>query len=148
MCRAARAKKTKHCTCIQQPFDRELMCLTACVVALPGFCRITIPAAQLASMSNGAYFVRADITNYLGGTAHAVWTFTKAASGTAPVIVPLATGTVTYKVAEGVRVGVQLVAASVCSGKQVRSRIVSGMSVRSRHLPQYSTSWGRGQQCA
>jgi hypothetical protein len=84
------------------------------------FCRITIPAAQLASTANGAYFVRAEITNYLGATAAAVWTFTKAASGTAPVIVPLATGTVTYKVAEGVRVGVQLVAASVCSGKQVR----------------------------
>jgi hypothetical protein len=71
-------------------------------------------------MSNGDYFVRAETTNYLGASAAAVWTFTKAASGTAPVIVPLATGTVSYKVAEGVRVGVQLVAASVCSGKQVR----------------------------
>jgi hypothetical protein len=82
--------------------------------------RITIPASQLASMANTDYFVQATVTNYLGATASAVWAFTKAAAGTAPVIVPLATGTVNYKVAEGVRVGVQLVAASVCSGKQVR----------------------------
>lgn len=83
-----------------------------------------MPATQLASMSNGNYFVQATITNYLGATASGVWAFTKAAAGTAPVIVPLASGTVDYKVAEGVRVGVQLVAASVCSGKQVRHHLV------------------------
>ncbi|KAF6251912.1 hypothetical protein COO60DRAFT_1674268 [Scenedesmus sp. NREL 46B-D3] len=84
-----------------------------------GAYRITIPAAQLASMSNGKYFVKATVTNYLGATESSMWTFTKAAAGTAPVIVPLATGAVGYRVAQGVRVGVQLVAASVCSGKQV-----------------------------
>lgn len=73
-------------------------------------------------MANGEYFVKAVVTNYLGATTYHVLAFTKAASGTAPVIVPLATGSINYKVAEGVRVGVQLVAASVCSGKQVRQK--------------------------
>jgi hypothetical protein len=84
-------------------------------------------------MANGEFTVRATVTNYLGTTADGTWTFTKAAAGTAPVIVPLTTGVVAYKVAEGVRVGVQLVAASVCSGKQVRqtARYTLFMSAKS-----------------
>lgn len=70
-------------------------------------------------MQGTSYTIRVTVTSLLGISNTADWTFSRKSSGSTPVITFLSGSEVPFKIAEGVKVAVQLVADSVCSGKQV-----------------------------
>lgn len=71
-------------------------------------------------MAAGDYALKVTVTNFLGVSDSASFTFTKAAAGDeVPVISIIGDSQQNFKVAEGIKVETQLMASSVCPGKKV-----------------------------
>ncbi|KAF8061401.1 hypothetical protein HT031_004492 [Scenedesmus sp. PABB004] len=88
-----------------------------------GALRVILPGSALAELKGSSFTLSVTVTSALGATATATHTFTKRASGAAPVVTSVsASPTIYFRKAEGVKVPVQLAAASVCAGSSVEYR--------------------------
>jgi hypothetical protein len=84
-----------------------------------GSTTLVIPGNRIAQISSGTHTIILKATNYLNVTEQAAVTFTKRASGATPVVSVLGGPTQTFRIAQGVAISSQLVAASVCASKTV-----------------------------
>ena len=129
---------TNHCNTCNSTLIAE--CLGAMLgtywnAALLSPHRLVIPGSSLLQLSGSSYTVTVTLTTFLNATASASWTWDMQASGAAPVIVPLVNidedggRVVPFRAADGVKVPLQLMAASVCAGSQVRACSAAVLSV-------------------
>lgn len=81
--------------------------------------RLTIPGALLGQIKGGSYTIRLTATNYLGVSGFQDVTFTKVASGFAPVVSVLGGPAQSFQIAKGVSISSALLATSVCPGSVV-----------------------------
>jgi hypothetical protein len=82
--------------------------------------QLVIPGASIAQISSGVHTIKLVATNYLDVSGEDTVTFTKQQSGATPVVSVLGGSTQKFKVAKGISITSQLVAASVCSSQMVR----------------------------
>lgn len=79
-----------------------------------------IPQQTLAQLSVGSYTLTITVKSFLGQVAMATLTFSKKPSGAVPVVSIIGGQSQVFKIAEGLKVGSNLQATSVCGGKEVR----------------------------
>eukprot|EP00878_Enallax_costatus_P039095 GHUV01044620.1.p1 GENE.GHUV01044620.1~~GHUV01044620.1.p1 ORF type:complete len:440 (+),score=59.52 GHUV01044620.1:784-2103(+) len=81
--------------------------------------RLVLPGSDNLNLAEGTYTISVTFTNFLGVTsAPATWQFTRVAGGSTPVVT-LPTD-LSYRIAEGFKVPVTLMVASVCANQKVR----------------------------
>lgn len=95
--------------------------------------RLVLPPSSITQLPNADYILAVTVTSYLGVANTASMTFSKTGAGTAPVVSIVGGQTQEFKLSEGIRVSSQLIAKSVCSGKQVGGLWLP-FKVRSAHL--------------
>lgn len=100
--------------------DGDGTALTASINAAntAGSTTLIIPGNRIAQISSGTHTIILKATNYLNVNEQAAVTFTKRASGATPVVSVLGP-TQTFRIAQGIAISSQLVAASVCASKTV-----------------------------
>jgi hypothetical protein len=84
--------------------------------------RLVITAANILTLPNADYTLQVTATNFLGAAHSSSLTFTKKGAGEAPTVSIVGGQQQDFKIADGIRVSSQLLAKSVCAGKQVRVR--------------------------
>lgn len=110
--------------------DGDDLVLSAAVHAAnsAGSMSLIIPGNKITSISSGAHTIRLVATNHLNVSGQGELTFTKRDSGATPVVSVLGGPTQTFRVAQGISVSSQLLAASVCSQKTVSMQQLHGPS--------------------
>jgi hypothetical protein len=83
--------------------------------------RLVITAASILTLPNADYTLQVTATNFLGAAHSSSITFTKKVAGEAPTVSIVGGQQQDFKIADGIRVSSQLLAKSVCAGKQVRA---------------------------
>lgn len=94
-----------------------------------GSTRVVIPGSQISQISSGPHTITLTATNYLDKSVSGSITFTKQASGFAPVVSVLGGRSQDFKVAQGISISSTLVAASVCAQKTVSTVIHSHVCI-------------------
>lgn len=82
--------------------------------------RLVITAASILLLPNGDYTLQVAASNFLGAASSRNITFSKKGAGEAPTVSIVGGQQQDFKLADGIRVSSQLLAKSVCAGKQVR----------------------------
>jgi hypothetical protein len=90
--------------------------------------RLVITAANILMLPNADDTLQVTATNFLGAASSRSITFSKKGAGEAPTVSIVGGQQQDFKVAEGIRVSSQLLAKSVCAGKQVRCKTDSQQS--------------------
>jgi hypothetical protein len=84
--------------------------------------RLVITAASILTLPNANYTLQVTATNFLGAAHSGSITFAKKGAGEAPAVSIVGGQQQDFKLVDGIRVSSQLLAKSVCAGKQVRMR--------------------------
>jgi predicted phage tail protein len=84
--------------------------------------RLVIPGSKVANIATGQHDFNLTATNYLGVSTLQSVTFTKLAGPTKPAVTVVGGLTQEFFTAQGISITTQLVASSVCPGKQVKRR--------------------------
>jgi hypothetical protein len=84
--------------------------------------RLVITAASILMLPNADYTLQVSATNFLGAVSSRNITFSKKGAGEAPTVSIVGGQQQDFKLADGIRVSSQLLAKSVCAGKQVRCK--------------------------